>query len=229
MTFASAALLPTALAEAPSETPQSSSQVIQAREVLKHDKRDDCWIAIEGKIYDVTEFLEQHVSVCVSGMSTVADSVQPGGAGFLLQYAGKDATQAFKPLHPKGTLEKALPPNALVGFVDPTTSYLLDASAAGFGEPEEERQKRRDELPPVASIQNLKQFEEMAERVLGKKSPSMVFYRSVAEDGVGECGRPLAPQSCLSSLRASLLQKHQRMVISTISTSRSCPCRGHFG
>ena len=45
-------------------------------EVSLHDKRDDCWIIVHGKVYDVTNWLSKH----------------PGGGDVIFNYAGQDAT-----------------------------------------------------------------------------------------------------------------------------------------
>ncbi|XWS32001.1 hypothetical protein CRYUN_Cryun23aG0123200 [Craigia yunnanensis] len=49
-------------------------------EVAKHKERNDCWLLIFGKVYDVTPFLEEH----------------PGGDEVLLAASGKDATDDFE-------------------------------------------------------------------------------------------------------------------------------------
>lgn len=49
-------------------------------EVSKHCTRTSCWMVIHDKVYDVTDFLDEH----------------PGGGEILLEYAGKDATIAFE-------------------------------------------------------------------------------------------------------------------------------------
>lgn len=48
-------------------------------ELRAHDSRVDCWMAIDGKVYDVTEFVNKH----------------PGG-DTLLEGCGVDATELFE-------------------------------------------------------------------------------------------------------------------------------------
>jgi len=59
-------------------------------EVAKHNKPEDCWIIVKGKVYNVTEFLEEH----------------PGQAAPIIHWAGKDASEGFDRSHVKGTLER---------------------------------------------------------------------------------------------------------------------------
>lgn len=53
-------------------------------DVRKHCRREDCWIIIEGVVYDVTEYLSRH----------------PGGSSILLSHAGRDCTDIFNTIHP---------------------------------------------------------------------------------------------------------------------------------
>lgn len=48
-------------------------------QVATHSKASDCWLIISSKVYNITNFLDQH----------------PGGTDVILPYCGKDATKAF--------------------------------------------------------------------------------------------------------------------------------------
>ena len=74
-------------------------------EVQKHNSRESCWVVVHGNAYDVTEFLPDH----------------PGGAGIILKYAGKDATEEYEPIHPPDTLDKFLDKSKHLGEVDMKT------------------------------------------------------------------------------------------------------------
>ena len=60
--------------------PETGLEVISLEEVGRHDTREDGWMVIYDKVYDITEFLEEH----------------PGGEDVLMEYLGYDATMAFR-------------------------------------------------------------------------------------------------------------------------------------
>lgn len=69
---------------------------VSPEELKKHNTDKDCWIALRGKVYNVTEYLEFH----------------PGGIDELMKGAGKDATSLFDEIHKwvnaESMLEKCL-------------------------------------------------------------------------------------------------------------------------
>ena len=54
------------------------SKSYSMEEIAKHGSREDCWLLIEGKVYDVTSFVPMHK-----------------GKDAILMGCGKDATQLF--------------------------------------------------------------------------------------------------------------------------------------
>ncbi len=52
-------------------------------EVVKHNSRTDCWVAVNGGVYNLTAWIDQH----------------PGGADKILALCGKDGSTAFNAQH----------------------------------------------------------------------------------------------------------------------------------
>ena len=53
--------------------------------MAKHNTVDDAWMIVEGKVYDLTKYIDIH----------------PGGEEILFPHFGNDATEAFRgPQHP---------------------------------------------------------------------------------------------------------------------------------
>ncbi|EXB83850.1 Cytochrome b5, seed isoform [Morus notabilis] len=80
------------------------SKVFAFDEVAKHNHKKDCWIIISGKVYNVTEFLEEH----------------PGGDEVLLLAAEKDATDDFEDVGHSDTAREMME-KYYVGKVDVST------------------------------------------------------------------------------------------------------------
>merc|ERR1719343_1837366 len=80
-------------------------QMLSMEEVAKHNTKEDCWVVLYGKAYDLTKFGKVH----------------PGGAGLIYDNAGKDATALFDPIHPKDIMDKLLKPSLTMGEVDPAS------------------------------------------------------------------------------------------------------------
>jgi len=63
---------------------RSKSDALTWEELEKHNVRDDCWLAVRGKVYDVTSWVPKH----------------PGGEDTVVLNGGRDATILFEAYHP---------------------------------------------------------------------------------------------------------------------------------
>mmetsp|Transcript_14041 Transcript_14041/g.34307 ORF Transcript_14041/g.34307 Transcript_14041/m.34307 type:complete len:869 (+) Transcript_14041:220-2826(+) len=70
------------VAAVPKAAPEGA-RVITMAEVEQHAAEDDCWIVVDGKVYDATPFLEEH----------------PGGAASITMNGGMDTTEDFDAVH----------------------------------------------------------------------------------------------------------------------------------
>lgn len=69
----------------PSRAPVDRATTYSREDVAEHAARDDLWVIIDGKVYDLTEYVDEH----------------PGGADAIARNAGGDATTGFNgPQHP---------------------------------------------------------------------------------------------------------------------------------
>ncbi|KAL1836459.1 hypothetical protein VTJ49DRAFT_5134 [Mycothermus thermophilus] len=135
------------------------TKVFTAEEVAKHTSADSCWVVLHGHVYDVTNFLPHH----------------PGGSKIILQLSGRDATAEFDPIHPPGTLEEHLKPEAKLGVVDPESLKKLHAPR---GKPIQE--EHRPPPPPLDTLLNMDDIEAAAKTQISKKC--WAYYYSAADD-----------------------------------------------
>ena len=133
-----------------------SQTYLSGHEVAKHNSRSSCWVIIFGKVYDVTDFLDSH----------------PGGAQIILQYAGKDATAEYNPVHPPGTIEDNLSPDKHLGPVDLAT-------VSTSREPQKVRDLEETEDIPLHLCMSLADLEVAASKRLSRRA--YAFYHSAAD------------------------------------------------
>ncbi|ORX36799.1 L-mandelate dehydrogenase [Kockovaella imperatae] len=144
-----AALLYATEHEDPSAGPsrlRGDQRSISAFELGQHNRHDNLWVAIDGEVWDVTDFVQRH----------------PGGSQILIDHAGKDVTKLFKGIHPAGTLEQNLREEQRMGRLD-------EDAIAKFrtmnGDEEDRIRKARDSLLGIDSIIVLDDFEKYARPV----------------------------------------------------------------
>ncbi|KAK1145440.1 hypothetical protein N8T08_004315 [Aspergillus melleus] len=134
------------------------AKVFDAAEIAKHNTPQSCWVILYNKVYDVTDFLSEH----------------PGGSKIILKLAGKDATEEYDPIHPPGILEENLKPEAFLGTVDLNT----------LPKPEQESavEEVKEGPPPMESLLNMDDFEQVATKNVSKKA--WAYYYSASDDKI---------------------------------------------
>ena len=61
------------------EMPKVAAKMITLPELARHDKPTDCWMAIDGKVYELHGFIDLH----------------PSASGVIEPYCGKEASNAY--------------------------------------------------------------------------------------------------------------------------------------
>ncbi|XP_061991970.1 cytochrome b5 [Rosa rugosa] len=89
------------------------------QEASQHNTKDDCWIVVDGKVYDVSTYLDDH----------------PGGDDVILATTGKDATDDFEDAgHSKSA--KELMETMCIGELDTDTSASTELENQPTGYPQ---------------------------------------------------------------------------------------------
>ncbi|KZV66454.1 hypothetical protein PENSPDRAFT_755719 [Peniophora sp. CONT] len=136
---------------------------LSGKEVATHNSRESCWIIVHGKVYDVTDFLDEH----------------PGGSRIILKYAGKDATAEYEPIHPPNAISDNLPPEKCLGAVDMGTVEKVEVQITDV---EKARLERMENRPSLDQVLNLHDLEAIARQVMPEKA--WAYYSSAADDEI---------------------------------------------
>ena len=107
-------------------------------------------------MHQVTKFLPHH----------------PGGSKIVLQLDGPNTTGQYDPIHPSGTLEEHLPLEAKLGPIDPNTLPMDETT--------KEEKHYQEAPPPLESLLNLDDIEELAKKQISRKA--WACYFSAADD-----------------------------------------------
>ncbi|CAJ2508523.1 Uu.00g135490.m01.CDS01 [Anthostomella pinea] len=145
-----------------------SSRHISLAELRKHDRKDDCWIAVHSKVWDVTEFLHEH----------------SGGPEIILQNAGTNATEAFDEVYAPGIFEENLSEDRFKSFLEPSSDVAPPGATMEVGEArKQKRSASADEVagpPQLHALISAAHFETVAGQELTPKT--WAFYSSTATD-----------------------------------------------
>ena len=152
---------------------------ITMQEVERHNTPEDCWVVINGKVYDLSFFHKEH----------------PGGSKVITNNAGKDVSNLFNPVHPKDITQRLLAPEACVGVVDETTVDPARHVVAGEEKSPSRGQQQTStpaatmtqeiqpwEKPPIEVMLNTFDFESVAARTMTEEGWG--YYSSGADDEI---------------------------------------------
>ncbi|PVH22700.1 hypothetical protein CXQ85_005274 [Candidozyma haemuli] len=133
---------------------------VTVEELQKHKSAESVWVAINGKVYDLTDFLTRH----------------PGGAAIILKYAGKNASTIFNKFHAPNFVDQYLTPEEYLGPLIGELEPEIDITEVGDSE---SRQEYSDNMPPISEIFRVSDFEYIARKIL---PPSAWYYYSSGAD-----------------------------------------------
>ncbi|KAI9689641.1 MAG: hypothetical protein M1820_010139 [Bogoriella megaspora] len=132
-----------------------SQQKVPVAEIVKHAKADDCWIVVNGKVYDLTAFAPSH----------------PGGPDMIYKYAGKDGSNTYNEFHSSDLIEKELSPSEKKGVFDEST---ITETWLNAQKEETVSQPAPNEKPPLSSLINLDDFERAFEKTGSQKAQAYI-------------------------------------------------------
>jgi cytochrome b5 len=88
-------------------------------EVARHSSAKDCWMVINGDVYDVTSFLEEH----------------PGGEDIMVDSSGRDATREFEDVGHSGEARAQLAELLVGSLREPTEEEIAIAAEEAANDP----------------------------------------------------------------------------------------------
>lgn len=124
----------------------AAAKVISLDSLKRHNQETDAWLAVNGKVWDVTGFPEGH----------------PGGESIIREYFGRDASEPYNEIHGPRLISAFLGDAKLVGVLEHYDTEESDKNAHHV-------EAYRD-LPPIESMLNLYDFEELACRVFSERA-----------------------------------------------------------
>ncbi|KXT10661.1 hypothetical protein AC579_6340 [Pseudocercospora musae] len=133
---------------------------IPVAEVTKHSSAEDCWIVVNGKVYDLSKFAPEH----------------PGGPEMIWKWAGKDGTKTYNTYHSAKLIEESLSPSEKLGDFDEST--ITQTWTKAQKEETEPTPSDPNEKPPLSSLINLEDFERAFEKSGSRKAWAYIWGAS---------------------------------------------------
>ncbi|KAK0978202.1 hypothetical protein LTR54_016015 [Friedmanniomyces endolithicus] len=149
------------------------AQKISTEELTKHATAKDCWILVNGKVYDLTNFAPEHPGGADSMLKIIlpTPTSQLTALAVITKYAGKDGTKTYNTYHSASLIDKILSDAEKKGDFDKsttTTAWLAAQQEAATPE------VSSDEKPELSAIINLDDFEQAFAKVGAKKAQAYI-------------------------------------------------------
>ncbi|KIW21595.1 hypothetical protein PV08_02175 [Exophiala spinifera] len=125
-----------------------SAKRISLLEVNKHNQDDDCWIALNGVVWDMSGFAARH----------------PGGREAIEEFFGQDGSEVYNGIHSPSMAEKFLGPSKKIG--------LLEAGVPKTGGDTGNVPVVKPDLETIISVY---EFEKVAEAAFRPKSWAYIY------------------------------------------------------
>ncbi|KLT43343.1 hypothetical protein CC85DRAFT_258870 [Cutaneotrichosporon oleaginosum] len=176
---------------------------VSVADVIQRREGPEIWVVIDGEVYDMTKFLEDH----------------PGGRDIIVANRSRDVTPIFKPRHPSDQLMPGhLPADVKhLGPLEPASADELGAIKLQISEEqlaEDERvrvERQKMEERGLGVIVNMKDFEKFAEPLLSKVA--WAYYASAGDDEITKLANASAYQKVL--FRPRVLRRVEQCDAST--------------
>ncbi|KAK8089641.1 hypothetical protein PG997_004602 [Apiospora hydei] len=196
------------------------STQVSASELSRHNKKNDCWLAVHHKVWDLTDFVDEH----------------PGGADILLQHAGTNATTVYDEVHAPGILEANLSVDKFKGMLEEASSDVPSPGTVQEAQQErdnkaaaalptethiEEAPSAETTHPPLFSLISAADFEKVASRALSPKT--WAFYSSAATDLITHTQNKALLRGIMIQPRVLRDVKHVNMKRSILDLGSSAP------
>lgn len=191
---------------------------ISMQEVERHNIPDDCWVVINGKVYDLTRFHREH----------------PGGSKIITKNAGKDVSSLFNSVHPKDIIQRLLSPEACIGVLDEiTVDPVIHVVAGKEKSPSRGLQHasaqdataaqpvQKWEKPTIEAMLNSYDFENVAAYTMTEEG--WAYYSSGADDEITLRENHTAFQRIWIKPRVLVNVKHIDMATAILGIKTSFP------
>ena len=152
----------------------AGDKTYSAADVAAHNKADDCWIVVDGVVYDVTKFLSEH----------------PGGKKVIVGVAGQDATKKFHLFHKPSVMQK-YGPGLKIGTVQgsggaPAGGKSSSSAAAPASPPSSSPTKPAPSASKPSSSKASSSSDASSSASSKPSSPSSSVPRSLSDKQFGE-------------------------------------------